>query len=148
MALGTFGTIMRFASNVVEQSASFYEAAGRTVKDAELKAALESLAEDGRRNCALMEQTRRQNVTEMILEPIRGLDEEDYMDVKVSGQAKDAEVLKMALLLEEREQRFFRDASSAMPLPEVARIFRKMAQKKEKNLAKLRSLGAYPKTLT
>jgi hypothetical protein len=45
------------------------------------------------------------------------------------------------LILEEREQRFFNDVSDKVPFPEVARIFRKMAQKKEKSLAKLRTLG-------
>jgi histone H3/H4 len=49
--------------------------------------------------------------------------------------------LKIALLLEERGKRFFRDTSARIPLPEVARIFRKAGQKKEENLTKLQSLG-------
>ena len=49
---------------------------------------------------------------------------------------EDAELIRAALILEEREKKFFQDASVKVPLPEVARIFRKMAQKKEENLGK------------
>jgi len=53
----------------------------------------------------------------------------------------DADLLKAALAFEEREKKFFSDVSSKVPLPEVARIFRKMAQKKQENLEKLQSLA-------
>jgi len=89
-----------------------------------------------------MEQTRRENVTEMILEPITGLHQGDYeFEVEIPDQAKDLDLLKIVLIFEEREQKFFQDSSQKVPLPEVARIFRKVAQKKEKNLTKLKSLG-------
>ena len=77
----------------------------------------------------------------MILEPVAGLHQEDYeIDPKVLDPMEDADLLKGALILEERGKKFFRDASSKVPLPEVARMFRKMAQKKEENLARLQSL--------
>jgi rubrerythrin len=89
-----------------------------------------------------MEKTRRENVTEMILEPITGLHQEDYgIDLKVVDPMEDADLLRAALILEEREKKFFNDVSIKVPLPEVARIFRKMAQKKQENLAKLQSLA-------
>ncbi len=53
---------------------------------------------------------------------------------------EDTGLLKAALMLEGREKRFFRDASAKVPLPEVARIFRKVAQKKEDNLTRLQRL--------
>ncbi len=49
---------------------------------------------------------------------------------------EDADLLRAALILEEREKKFFSDVSIKVPLPEVARIFRKMAQKKQENLDK------------
>jgi rubrerythrin len=95
-----------------------------------------------KKNYTLMEQTRRENVTEMILEPITGLHQEDYeIDVKVLDKMKDVDLLKIALILEESEKKFFHDASSRVSLPEVARIFQKIAQRKEKNLIKLKALG-------
>ncbi len=88
-----------------------------------------------------MERTRREHVTEMILEPITGLFKKDY-DVHVSHaeQKNDADLLGSAVTLETREKRFFEDAAAKVPLPEVARIFRKVAKKKEENLAKLQGL--------
>jgi rubrerythrin len=78
----------------------------------------------------------------MILEPITGLHQEDYeIDLKVTDQIEDADLLKAALAFEETEKKFFSDVSSKIPLPEVARIFRKLAQKKQENLAKLQSLA-------
>jgi hypothetical protein len=56
-------------------------------------------------------------------------------------QSKDVDLMKTALILEERERRFFSEVSDKVPLPEVGRVFRKVAQKKEKSLAKLKSLG-------
>lgn len=141
MELGTFGAVMGFASQVVTQSGEFYEAAIGLAKGTELKAVLRSLWEGGKKDRATMEQTRRENVTEMILEPIAGLRQEEY-DVTVEKPAPgaDAEILKTALLLEERDQRFFRDSSAKLPLPEVARVFRKVARRKEENLNELRAL--------
>jgi predicted glycosyltransferase involved in capsule biosynthesis len=87
-----------------------------------------------------MEKTRRENVTEMILEPITGLRQEDYeLTLTVQDRMGDADLLKAALVLEEREKKFFMDASSKVSLPEVARIFRKIVQKKENNIAKPKS---------
>jgi len=78
----------------------------------------------------------------MILEPIAGLDQGDYeIEMKGLDQTKDADLLKMVLILEERERRFFSEVSNKVPLPEVGRIFRKVAQKKERSLGKLKTLG-------
>jgi rubrerythrin len=141
MALGTFGAVMGFAAELAAQSASFYETAARTAKDSELGTILRSLAEDEKKYCALMERARRENVTEMILAPIEGLDPGAYqVNVGKPDQENDKGILASALLLEEREQRFFGDSAGKIPLPEVARLFRKVAQKKEKSVAKLRSL--------
>ena len=141
MELGTFGAVMAFASQAVTQSAEFYETARERAKGPELKDVLKSLQDGANRDRATMEQTRRENVTEMILEPIAGLRREEY-EVRLSEVAPeaDAEILKTALLLEERDQRWFRDSSAKLRLPEVARIFRKVARRKEGTILKLRAL--------
>ena len=142
MELGTFGAVMGFALQAVTQSAEFFETASDLAEGSELRDVLRSLADRGRKDRARMEQTRRENVTEMILEPITGLYQEEYeLTVKELAPGADAEILKMALLLEERDQRFFRDSSAALHRPEVARIFRKVAEMKGKNLITLRALA-------
>ena len=142
MALTTFGAIMGFAAEITGQTGEIYKTLVQKAKDLGLKEMLQALSVEGGRSRSLMEKTRRENVTEMILEPITGLKQEDYeIDLKITDQMRDADLLKAALAFEEREKKFFSDVSSKVPLPEVARIFRKMAQKKHENLEKLQSLA-------
>jgi len=142
MALSTFGAIMGFAAEITGQTAEIYRTLGQKAKDLGLREVLQTLSVEGEKSRSLMEKTRRENVTEMILEPITGLHQEGYeIDLKVTDQMGDADLLKAALAIEEREKKFFSDVSSKVPLPEVARIFRKMAQKKQENLEKLQNLA-------
>jgi hypothetical protein len=142
MALSTFGAIMGFAAEMVGQTRDTYKALIEKAKNPALKEVLQELAVEKGKNHSLMEKTRRENVTEMILEPVAGLHEEDYeVDLKGLEQKDDADLLRVALILEQREKRFFQDASAKLPLPEVARIFRKISRKMEEDLEKLQRLG-------
>ena len=142
MGLSTFGAIMNFALERVGYSVTIYKSVAQKAKDSVLKETLQVLLDEETKNYALMEQTRRENVTEMILEPITGLQREDYeIKVNLSDQPKDVDLLKVVLVLEEKERDFFNDSSAKVPLPEVARTFRRIVQKKEKTLAKLKTLG-------
>jgi hypothetical protein len=141
MTLGTFGAIMGFAAQIVGQTEESYKTSVQKAKGQTLREALQGLLQEEGKNRSLMEQIRRENVTEMILEPVTGLNQEDYeMNVKVQEGAQDADILKMVISLEAREKKFFQDASAKVPLPEVSRTFRKIAQRKEKNILKLNSL--------
>ena len=142
MALSTFGAIMGFAAQMVGQTRDTYKALIEKARNPALKDVLKELAVEKGKNHSLMEKTRRENVTEMILEPVTGLHEEDYeVDLKGLGQRDDADLLRVALILEQREKNFFQDASAKVPLPEVARIFRKISRKMEEDLEKLQRLG-------
>jgi hypothetical protein len=86
---------------------------------------------------------RSEHVTEMILEPITGLFRKEYeVHLNQADLKDDAGLLRTALTLEAREKIFFEEASAKVPLPEVARIFKKIARKKEENLTKLQGLGS------
>jgi rubrerythrin len=142
MALSTFGAIMGFAAEMAREAGETYRSLSEKARAPVLRAVLNELASEAAKNHSLMEKARRENVTEMILEPVAGLNQEDYeVDLQGLSQIDDVDLLKIALLLEERGNRFFRDASTKVPLPEVARIFRKVSQKKEENLTKLQNLG-------
>jgi len=142
MALSTFGAIMGFAGEITGQTADVYKTMAQKAKNPGLRETLQILSVEGEKSRSLMERTRRENVTEMILEPITGFHQEDYeVDLKVVDSMEDTDLLRVALILEEREKKFFDDASIKVPLPEVARIFRKMVQKKQENLARLQNLA-------
>ncbi len=142
MTLTTFGAIMGFAAEVVGQTEGAYKTLVQKATNAVLRETLQSLLNEAGKNHSLMEQTRRENVTEMILEPIAGLNQEDYrIDWNLLDSGKEVDLLNAALMLEMREKKFFQEASSKMPLPEAARIFRRIAQRKQDNIAKLKSLG-------
>jgi len=141
MALSTFGAIMGYAAEIIKQTEEAYQGLISKAKNPTLKQALQDLAGEEKKNQSLMERTRRENVTEMILEPITGLHQEEYIvDLKGVPQKDDTDLVKGAMILEERVKRFFSDASAKVPLPEVARTFRKVSQKREENLGKLQSL--------
>ncbi len=140
MSLSTFGAVMGFAAELVGQTENAYKALVEKAKNPVLRETFRSLLKDASKNYSRMEQIRREHVTEMILEPVAGLHRQDYqMDFNITDLAEDVDLLKAALNLEERTRKFFQEASSKIPLPEVARIFQKMAQKKEKEIDSLRS---------
>ncbi len=145
MSLSTFGAIMGFAAEMVGQAEDAYMTLVKQAKAPILQKTFQSLLNEARKHRSLMEQTRRENVTEMILEPITGLNQDDYqIDLKMADSTAEGDLLKTALMLEERDRKFFYDASSKLPLPEASRIFRKIAQKKERNLDHLHAIKLPP----
>jgi len=142
MALTTFGAIMGFAAEMAGKKEETYKALAQRAKTLGLKEALESLSEEEAKNHALMLKMRRENVTEMILEPISGLQQEDYeIQPETAEPLSDEDILRVVVRYEERSQLFFQDASSKVPLPEVARTLQKIAQKKRESITRLRVLG-------
>ncbi len=145
MALTTFGAIMGFALELIGETEATYKIMIQRARHPLLQELLSSLLDEARKNCSRMEQIRREHVTEMILEPVTGLNREDYqISLNINDLAEDVDFLKAILILEERERKFFQEASAKMPLPETARIFRKITQKKETNLDHLRSIQFAP----
>jgi rubrerythrin len=142
MSLTTFGAIMAFSFEMVRYALDTYSAAVQKAKDPALKETLEVLLQETKKNLVLMEQIRRENITEMILEPIHGLQRADYeMDVTLSDQTQDSGLVKTALSVEEKMRKFFYEASAKVPIPEVKKLFLKIVPKKERNLTKLESLS-------
>ena len=71
MPLENFGSILNFAENLECQDQEFYEAVAANPACAAYKSVFEELAADVRKNIKTVQRTRRENVTEMILEPIK-----------------------------------------------------------------------------
>ena len=141
MDLGTFGAVMKFSTEVLDRSAALYRTFSSLTKEPTLTSAIESLLKETEKNRSLIEQVRRENVTEMILEPVSGFSDTDFsVEIKLGESADSRELLAALLAIETGQKDFFAAVSAKFPFPEVTRVFRKICQKKELALATLRSL--------
>ncbi len=132
MDLATFGAILSFALELEERAAAFYTETAR----GELEDIFIDLGRSSNKRANRMERTRREGVAEMILEPITGLDSDDYY-VELSVNAHEPELLAQAIALEEIAQHFYSDAAAKIPIREVVRIFQRMANENEKRRERL-----------
>jgi rubrerythrin len=129
MKLGTFGAILSYALQIEEQTASFYKTAAQDHPD-ELFA---GLARRAHKRVTRLERARREGVAEMILEPISGLNSDDYA-VALNPEAPLAE---QALALEKAAATFYRDAATKMPIREIVRLFERMAEESDESCKQL-----------
>jgi hypothetical protein len=117
MALNQFGAIMTFAIEMEQQVAALYDrAAGQGGKNA---SEFSERAEAARKRAQKLEASRRQNVTEITLEAIVGLDEADYtFDYSnTSAAAINA--------LEETIQRFYSDVTPKINVLESRQVLQR-----------------------
>jgi rubrerythrin len=132
MDLATFGAIMTFALELEKQAAVFYEQAARgSLEDPFL-----DVARRANKRAKRIERTRREGIQEMILEPIRGMQGDDYR-VELSSEGDESELLDRAIELVDTSIRFYLDAAEKIPVKEVARTCQRMAQESEKQKAEL-----------
>jgi len=144
MPLTNFGAVLNFAEAIEREDMEFY---GHVVQHPHVGPRADlftSLAGEGKKHVALVQRTRRENVTEMILEPIQGLSRDSYQIVlgdlaRMDGQA----ILEAAFALENRAIRYYNSAAEKIrALPEVARALKTLAKKRTQRLARLqRSAG-------
>ena len=117
MALNQFGAIMTFAIEMEARLAAFYEqAAAAGGPDAE---ELRSRAQASEKRRKRIEQSRRENVTEITLEPITGLDEADYA-LELTAFTPQA-----ANAAEETVQRFYADAAPKINVREAQQVLKR-----------------------
>jgi rubrerythrin len=135
MELATFGAIMTFALEMEKEAADFYTEAAQ----GELEEIFSSLAQDSRKRMKRLERARREGVAEMILEPITGLNGDDYR-VELPLEPVEEDILEHAITLEEVSRRFCLAAAKKIPVREVARNFERMAKENERRAAMLKGI--------
>ena len=119
MELTTFGAVLKFALEQEAALAGLY--AGAAANAGPARDLLSELAANGDRNRKRLEQIRRQQVNEMLLEAVQGLDTSDYRP-GAGGEARAAVMVAEATL-----ERFYLEAAGRLSLPEVVRSFGKLA---------------------
>lgn len=131
MPLNNFGSILTFAEELEGQGIAFYEGAAGNPACAAHAAQFQQFAKDGRKQIQTIQRTRRENVTEMILEQIRDFYRAPYVKTYAdpAGRPLDA-VLADARQIEETAEAFYRAAMEKIKaLPEVARALKLIGKK-------------------
>ena len=142
MPLENFGSILNFAEELENQDEAFYSAAASNPACTEYKNLFEQFAAEARKNIKTIQRTRRENVTEMILEPIRDFTRAPYCE-ECEGAAimEAAEVLSSAKTLEARAERYYTEAAVKIKaLPEVSRALKILGKKHTAHIGKLDEL--------
>lgn len=140
--LGTFGAVLKFAMELEDLAISFYETACEMVANSSVVSQFESLAQRGAQRLKILERVRRENTTEMILEPIVGLSTDSYLlDISIPSDSDDSGVLTMAIDLERKMYRFYSDAAIKVEfLIEAAYSLEGLADENEESAEMLSAL--------
>ena len=111
-------------------SGAYYETATTTTQNDELKNLLKSLIAQGQRRTQTLMRVRRENTTEMILEPISGLSGEKYgLQTECPPECPDEQLIQLACRMEDQIHQFYMDAAEKISfLSEVADIFERLAE--------------------
>ncbi|MDJ0986637.1 MAG: ferritin-like domain-containing protein [Desulfobacterales bacterium] len=139
MPLENFGSILNFAEELELQDLGFYKILVDNPACAEHKAMFQSFAATIDKNVKNVQRTRRENVTEMILEPIKDFIRTPFCEECVGvDKMNAAEALDAARRLEDRAVRYYTEAASKIKAqPEVARALKLLGKKHSAHLTKL-----------
>ena len=142
MPLISFGSILSFAEELEKRDESFYAAAAANPAFAEHKDLFDRFLKDTRKNIHNVQRTRRENVTEMILEPVKDFTRAPFCETIDPAAAKNnAEILEAARCLEKRTERYYIEASEKIKaLPEVSRALKTIGKNHTTHLRKLDAL--------
>ncbi len=132
---------MKFALDTEDTVTSFYKSAVESVKDPDMVSLFTELAERGMKRTETLMRIRRENTTEMILEPIAGLNSDTYdLIISYPDGADDADVKKFAASIESKLYKFYMDAAAKIDfLSEAAYLLELLAEKNEESAQRLQS---------
>jgi rubrerythrin len=141
MELGTFGAILKFALDIENQVSTFYKSAAALPVNRNLGTIFLELSSRGEKRLKTLERIRRENVTEMILESIVGLNSDDYMITTKIPESADDNVLKqLAISIETTLQDFYNTAATKIDfLSEAAYAFELLAEKNAETMKRISS---------
>lgn len=139
MPLTSFGAILTFAESMELQDSVFYKAlTGRSIAG-NAASLFEQLAAEGEKNIKLIQRARRENVTEMILEPIQDFTRKPFeIDPGDPSTMDRGQAFAAALAIETRAKDFYHTAAEKIrALPEVSRELKRLGKKRGERLARL-----------
>lgn len=142
MPLKGFGVILTFAETIETENKDFYLKGTSQLPEGEVKAFLHELIKEKEKQIKQVQRIRRENVAEMILEPVEGFTRDRFLvnlsDVNVADPNA---VVETARKIEERNLNYYREAANKMKShPEVASALQQLEKKQKKLLSKMDSL--------
>ena len=142
MPLENFGSILNFAEELELQDLGFYKTVTDNPACADHKDMFAEFAAAINKNVKTVQRTRRENVTEMIQEPIKDFIRAPFCEeCGAAGLMTADEALKTARRLEDRAVRYYTEAATKIKaLPEVARALKLIGKKHAAHLARLEEL--------
>jgi hypothetical protein len=143
MPLQNFGSIMNFAEELERLDQRFYEAALTNPACSAHAQLFTELAAEAGKNVKTVQRLRRENVTEMILEPVQDFTRASFCeDCADAAVLTAAEVLKAAKRLEGRAERYYIEAAGKIQaLSEVSRALRTLGKIRKARAAKISAAG-------
>jgi rubrerythrin len=142
MPLENFGSILNFAEELELQDLGFYKTVAENPACADHKHMFEEFAAAINKNVKSVQRTRRENVTEMILEPIKDFIRAPFCEECEGADSMGAsEAVDAARRLEERAVRYYTEAAAKIKAqPEVARALKTVGKKHTAHLNKLKEM--------
>jgi hypothetical protein len=140
MALATFGAVLNFALQLEEGSLKFYETLSRESIDNQAKQLIYRMTKASGNRINILKRLRSENVTEMILEPIYGINGEDYqIPIKKSSDWELGSVQEIIRKIEIIHASFYQSASEKVSfLSEVAYTFEDFSEEIKDNLKNMK----------
>jgi rubrerythrin len=139
MPLQNFGSILNFAEELEQLDQRFYEAALTNPACAAYTQLFADLSAEAGKNVKTVQRLRRENVTEMILEPVQDFTRASFCEgCAEAAVLTAAEVLKAAQRLEARAERYYIEAAGKIQaLSEVSRALRTLGKVRKTRAAKI-----------
>ncbi len=137
MPLISFGAILTFAEKIEEENKNFYNKSVPEMAAGAQKVFFEQLIKEKEKQIKLIQRVRRENVSEMILEPIKDFKREAYLfDLDSVTCTTTEDIINAARKIEKRNFQYYLEAAEKIKaLPEVATALKQLS-KKQKNLLK------------
>ena len=133
MSLKNFGGVLEFAIELEKNDAAFFSKAAGNSNCSDMHELLEKFQREDQKNAKALARARQENVTEMTLEPVSGLDEGAYLEDRPDPGSMSREgVLKAVMEIEDNAQRFYQEAAERIKsLSDVGRTFQRLAKKRK-----------------
>jgi len=143
LELRTFGAVLRFALELEAGVTAFYKSALGHTTNPKLRQLSEGLIQRGEKRAQLLMRLRRENTTEMLLEPITGLDGDQFRpQTNLPKGTGDPGLTKLASATETKLQAFYTAAAEKVNfLSEAAGAFEHLAEENAENARHLQSLS-------